>query len=82
VPVATWVTCASCSTDPPRRDEHLHDDQRDRAWLWGLYLALADEQGVDASRLQGTTQNDIVKEYLSRGTFIFAPSPPSASPST
>ena len=45
------------------------------AWLWGLYLALADEQGVDASRLQGTTQNDIVKEYLSRGTFIFAPEP-------
>ena len=45
------------------------------AWLWGLYLALADEQGVDYSALQGTTQNDIVKEYLSRGTYIFAPEP-------
>jgi ethylmalonyl-CoA mutase len=45
------------------------------AWLWGLYLALADEEGVDYSRLQGTTQNDIVKEYLSRGTYIFAPEP-------
>jgi (2R)-ethylmalonyl-CoA mutase len=44
-------------------------------WLWGLYLALADEQGVDLARLQGTTQNDIVKEYLSRGTYIFAPEP-------
>jgi (2R)-ethylmalonyl-CoA mutase len=45
------------------------------AWLWGLYLALADEQGVAYSDLQGTTQNDIVKEYLSRGTYIFAPEP-------
>ncbi len=45
------------------------------AWLWGLYLALAEEQGVDPALLQGTTQNDIVKEYLSRGTHIFAPEP-------
>ncbi|HVB51331.1 MAG TPA: protein meaA [Acidimicrobiales bacterium] len=45
------------------------------AWLWGLYLALAEEVGVDFSSLQGTTQNDIVKEYLSRGTYIFAPAP-------
>ena len=45
------------------------------AWLWGLYLALADEEGVDRSVLAGTTQNDIVKEYLSRGTYIFAPEP-------
>ena len=45
------------------------------AWLWGLYLALAEEQGLDPSTLQGTTQNDIVKEYLSRGTYIFAPEP-------
>jgi (2R)-ethylmalonyl-CoA mutase len=45
------------------------------AWLWGLYLALADEQGVSYAQLQGTTQNDIVKEYLSRGTYIFAPEP-------
>ena len=45
------------------------------AWLWGLYLALAREQGVDEKSLTGTTQNDIVKEYLSRGTYIFAPEP-------
>ncbi|MGB7652276.1 MAG: protein meaA [Acidimicrobiales bacterium] len=45
------------------------------AWLWGLYLALADEEGVNYNELQGTTQNDIVKEYLSRGTYIFAPEP-------
>lgn len=45
------------------------------AWLWGLYLALADEQGVDPAVLAGTTQNDIVKEYLSRGTYIYAPEP-------
>ena len=45
------------------------------AWLWGLYLALADEQGVDYGELSGTVQNDIVKEYLSRGTYIYAPEP-------
>jgi len=45
------------------------------AWLWGLYLALAEEQGADLNQLLGTTQNDIVKEYLSRGTYIFAPEP-------
>ena len=42
-------------------------------WLLGLYLALAEERGVDPARLAGTTQNDIVKEYLSRGTYIFGP---------
>ena len=45
------------------------------AWLLGLYVAYATEQGVAPGRLQGTTQNDIVKEYLSRGTFIFPPAP-------
>ncbi len=45
------------------------------AWLWALYLALAAERGDDPARLQGTIQNDIVKEYLSRGTYIFAPGP-------
>ena len=43
------------------------------AWLLGLYLAHAEEQGAELAGLQGTTQNDIVKEYLSRGTFIFPP---------
>lgn len=43
------------------------------AWLLGLYIANATEQGEDVSKLSGTTQNDIVKEYLSRGTYIFPP---------
>jgi (2R)-ethylmalonyl-CoA mutase len=45
------------------------------AWILGLYIANAEDQGVDPSVLQGTTQNDIVKEYLSRGTYIFPPGP-------
>ncbi|HUS60961.1 MAG TPA: methylmalonyl-CoA mutase family protein [Acidimicrobiales bacterium] len=45
------------------------------AWLLGLYIANAEDQGVDPRLLQGTTQNDIVKEYLSRGTHIFPPVP-------
>src|SRR5690349_9770568 len=44
-------------------------------WLLALYVALAEERGVDPSRLQGTTQNDIIKEYLARGTYIFPPRP-------
>ena len=44
-------------------------------WLFGMYVALAEERGVDPARLAGTTQNDIVKEYLSRGTYIFGPEP-------
>ncbi|HEY6534182.1 MAG TPA: protein meaA, partial [Acidimicrobiales bacterium] len=44
-------------------------------WLLGMYLALADEQGVEHGALSGTTQNDILKEYLSRGTYIFPPLP-------
>ncbi len=45
------------------------------AWLLALYIANAEERGVDPVVLSGTTQNDIVKEYLSRGTFIFPPLP-------
>jgi (2R)-ethylmalonyl-CoA mutase len=45
------------------------------SWLLALYVANAEEQGVPASELRGTTQNDIVKEYLSRGTYIFPPAP-------
>ncbi len=45
------------------------------AWLLALYIALADEQGVPRESLQGTTQNDIIKEYLSRGTYVFPPAP-------
>jgi ethylmalonyl-CoA mutase len=46
------------------------------AWLLALYVALADERGVPRTALQGTTQNDIIKEYLSRGTHVY---PPAAS---
>ena len=45
------------------------------AYLLSLYVALADEQGADRKKLQGTTQNDIIKEYLSRGTYVFPPQP-------
>jgi (2R)-ethylmalonyl-CoA mutase len=43
------------------------------AWVLALYLSLARQQGADLSQLRGTTQNDILKEYLSRGTYIFPP---------
>ena len=45
------------------------------AWLLALYVAVADEQNVPREKLTGTTQNDIVKEYLSRGTHVFPPAP-------
>ena len=45
------------------------------AWLLALYVAVADEQGVPRAELSGTTQNDIIKEYLSRGTHVFPPTP-------
>jgi (2R)-ethylmalonyl-CoA mutase len=45
------------------------------AWLLALYIVAAEEQGVEASALQGTTQNDIVKEFLARGTYAFPPEP-------
>ncbi|MBA2323563.1 MAG: protein meaA, partial [Pseudonocardiales bacterium] len=44
-------------------------------WLLALYVAVAEEQGTDIAQLAGTTQNDIVKEYLSRGTYAFPPDP-------
>ncbi|WP_422679854.1 protein meaA [Chelatococcus albus] len=45
------------------------------AWLLALYIAVADEQGAPREQLTGTTQNDIIKEYLSRGTYVFPPAP-------
>ncbi|QXT40446.1 protein meaA [Gymnodinialimonas ceratoperidinii] len=44
-------------------------------WLLALYIAVAEEQGADVSKLQGTVQNDLMKEYLSRGTYICPPKP-------
>jgi ethylmalonyl-CoA mutase len=45
------------------------------AWLLALYVAVADERDAPRKELQGTTQNDIIKEYLSRGTYVFPPAP-------
>jgi len=45
------------------------------AWLFALYIALADERGIPRDNLTGTIQNDIIKEYLSRGTYVFPPEP-------
>lgn len=45
------------------------------AWLLALYISVAEEQGADVTKLQGTVQNDIIKEYLSRGTYVFPPAP-------
>jgi len=45
------------------------------AWLLALYMTVAEENGVDQGLLQGTTQNDIIKEFLSRGTYAFPPEP-------
>jgi (2R)-ethylmalonyl-CoA mutase len=45
------------------------------AWLMALYIAVADEQGAARASLTGTIQNDIIKEYLSRGTYVFPPAP-------
>ena len=45
------------------------------AWLMALYIAVADEQNTPRASLTGTTQNDIIKEYLSRGTYVFPPAP-------
>src|SRR3712207_3751269 len=45
------------------------------AWLLALYVTVAEDNGVERGRLQGTTQNDIIKEFLSRGTYAFPPGP-------
>ena len=45
------------------------------AWLLALYVTVAEENGVERDSLAGTTQNDIIKEYLSRGTYAFPPRP-------
>src|SRR5882757_3236658 len=45
------------------------------AWLLALYVVTAEENGIDRDKLQGTTQNDIIKEFLARGTYAFPPAP-------
>ena len=58
---------------PPGRMNTSMTINATAAWLLSLYVANAAEHGVDSAELRGTTQNDIVKEYLSRGTYIFPP---------
>jgi ethylmalonyl-CoA mutase len=60
---------------PPARMNTSMTINATAAWLLALYVANAEEQGVSPTELRGTTQNDIVKEYLSRGTYIFPPAP-------
>jgi (2R)-ethylmalonyl-CoA mutase len=60
---------------PPGRMNTSMTINATAAWLLGLYIANAAEQGIPSEELRGTTQNDIVKEYLSRGTYIFPPEP-------
>jgi (2R)-ethylmalonyl-CoA mutase len=61
IPLATMNTSMTINATAP--------------WLLALYIAVADEQGAPRKELQGTTQNDIIKEYLSRGTYIYPPRP-------
>ncbi len=61
IPVATMNTSMTINATAP--------------WLMALFIAVADEQGAPRAGLQGTTQNDIIKEYLSRGSYVFAPGP-------
>src|SRR6187397_2476040 len=60
---------------PPGRMNTSMTINATAAWLLALYVANAEEQGTSSTELRGTTQNDIVKEYLSRGTYIFPPIP-------
>jgi (2R)-ethylmalonyl-CoA mutase len=60
---------------PPERMNTSMTINATAAWLLALYVAHAEEQGIDPAQLRGTTQNDVVKEYLSRGTYIFPPEP-------
>ncbi len=59
IPLATMNTSMTINATAP--------------WLMALYIATADEQGAPRDQLQGTTQNDIIKEYLARGTYVFPP---------
>ena len=72
----TWATCARCSTAFPSTQMNTSMTiNATAAWLLSLYVAYADEQGASRDKLTGTIQNDIIKEYLSRGTYVFPPEP-------
>ena len=70
------ATCARCSSGIPLAEMNTSMTiNATAAWLLSLYIAVADETGAPRTKLTGTTQNDIIKEYLSRGTYVFPPGP-------
>jgi len=76
VPVAHLGDMRTLFTDLPLQDMNTSMTiNAPAAWMLALYVALADERGDDRAKLRGTTQNDIIKEYLSRGTYVFPPQP-------
>jgi (2R)-ethylmalonyl-CoA mutase len=76
VPVAhLGHMCTLLNSIPPAKMNTSMTINATAAWMLALYVANAREQGVTDTELRGTTQNDIVKEYLSRGTYIFPPAP-------
>ncbi|MDT5037611.1 MAG: ethylmalonyl-CoA mutase, partial [Micromonosporaceae bacterium] len=76
VPVSHLGDCRALFRDIPLRDANTSMTINATAmWLLALYVTVASEQGVPIDAIAGTTQNDIIKEYLSRGTYIFAPGP-------
>jgi (2R)-ethylmalonyl-CoA mutase len=76
VPIAHLGDCRALFDGIPLADANTSMTINATAmWLLALYVTVAQERGVDPAKLAGTTQNDIVKEYLSRGTYIFPPGP-------
>jgi (2R)-ethylmalonyl-CoA mutase len=76
VPIAHLGDCRTLFEGIPLGDANTSMTINATAmWLLALYVTVADEQGAQRDKLAGTTQNDIVKEYLSRGTYIFPPGP-------
>ena len=72
----TRATCTRCFDGIPLDEMNTSMTiNATAAWLLGLYVTVADENGVERAALKGTTQNDIIKEYLSRGTYAFPPGP-------
>jgi methylmalonyl-CoA mutase len=67
-------TCASCSAASAGQDERLDDDERRVLPVMALYIVAAEEQGVKPEQLAGTIQNDILKEFMVRNTYIYPPS--------
>jgi methylmalonyl-CoA mutase N-terminal domain/subunit len=75
VSIATSRTWPTSSRHPAGAGLDLDDDQRHRVHPLALYIAVGRRQGIAPDRLNGTVQNDILKEYIARGTYIFPPTP-------